>query len=81
MLKQVIVNLPRSHLINDFLKRGPRFFSSCGTELWALKGNQEEKREPGGLGKILDNSAKKASLYLEEIKEVNPVSLRLNEFG
>ncbi len=45
------------------------------------KGNQEEKREPGGLGKILDNSAKKASLYLEEIKEVNPVSLRLNEFG
>ena len=32
----MIVNLPRSHLINDFLKRGPRFFSSCGTELWAL---------------------------------------------
>lgn len=45
------------------------------------KGNQEEKREPGGLGKILANSAKKASLYLEEIKEVNPLSLRLNELG
>ena len=42
---------------------------------------RKKKREPGGLGKILDNSAKKASLYLEEIKEVNPVSLRLNEFG
>lgn len=54
----------------------PRHGALCRT-----KGNQEEKREPGGLGKILDNSAKKASLYLEEIKEVNPVSLRLNEFG